>query len=239
MRVLSIKFVATTLLYTALLATASAQMIMQIDPSLSDKATPQQVKYKGMKAVPYYYFDEYKIVHSKAGWLTTNSRSNMQGTISSSSQQLAFTMIKGSGDTAIVNMSKDGLVQSSQNSWFPNITMSQGSQNVTALITSSADTLTWGLAASLANGVFTGAIKTDTEEYKLEPVKRMDNGRVAPFTIWVGFAIYKGDKEIGAVQATPKRNVWISADLPEDVKLKMAATCLALIIEEQNEWLTK
>jgi hypothetical protein len=212
-------------------------MIMEIDPSLSTKAQPQQVRYKGMKAVPYYYFDEYKIVHSKAGWLTTNSRSNMQGTISSSSQQLAFTMINGAGDTAIVNMSKDGLVQSSQNSWFPNITMSQGSQNVTALITSSADTLTWGLAASVANGVFTGAIKTDTEEYKLVPVKRMDNGRVAPFTLWVGFAIYKGDKEIGAVQATPKRNVWILSDLSEDQKLKMAAACLALIIEEQNEWL--
>tara|TARA_R110000737_G_scaffold350196_3_gene388499 strand:- start:2758 stop:3456 length:699 start_codon:yes stop_codon:yes gene_type:complete len=221
------------------LSVVNAQMIMQIDPSLSAKATPQQVKYKGMKAVPYYYFDEYKIVSSKAGWLTTNSRSNVQGTISSSSQQLAFTMINNAGDTAVVNMSKDGLAQSSQNSWFPNITMSQGSRNITALITSSADTLTWGLAASVANGVFTGAIKTDTEEYKLVPIKRMDNGRVAPFTLWVGFAIYKGDVEIGAVQATPKRNVWISSDLPTDQKLKMAAACLAMIIEEQNEWLVK
>ncbi|WOK08366.1 hypothetical protein RT717_06905 [Imperialibacter roseus] len=239
MRTFLTKIVVTAVISMASLSVVNAQMIMQIDPSLSAKATPQQVKYKGMKAVPYYYFDEYKIVSSKAGWLTTNSRSNMQGTISSSSQQLAFTMINSAGDTAVVNMSKDGLVQSSQNSWFPNITMSQGSQNVTALITSSADTLTWGLAASVANGVFTGAIKTDTEEYKLVPVKRMDNGRVAPFTLWVGFAIYKGDVEIGAVQATPKRNVWISSDLPADQKLKMAAACLSMIIEEQNEWLVQ
>ncbi|MEQ8689084.1 MAG: hypothetical protein RIE86_27535 [Imperialibacter sp.] len=237
MRTFLTKIAAAAITSIVSLSAVNAQMIMEIDPSLSAKAQPQQVKYKGMKAVPYYYFDEYKIVYAKAGWLTTNSRSNIQGTISSSSQQLAFTMINGVGDTAIVNMSKDGLVQSSQNSWFPNITMSQGSQNVTALITSSADTLTWGLAASVANGVFTGAIKTDTEEYKLVPVKRMDNGRVAPFTLWVGFAIYRGDVEIGAVQATPKRNVWILPDLPEDEKLKMAALCLAMIIEEQNEWL--
>ncbi len=237
MRTVLCKIVLVTIISIASLSAVSAQMIMQIDPSLSTKATPQQVKYRGMKAVPYYYFDEYKIVSSKAGWLTTNSRSNVQGTISSSSQQLAFTMINGKGDTAIVNMSKDGLVQSSQNSWFPNITMSQGSQNVTALITSSTDSLTWGLAASVANGVFTGAIKTDTEEYRLVPVKRMDNGRVAPFTLWVGFAIFRGDVQIGAVQATPKRNVWILPDLPEDQKLKMAALCLAMIIEEQNEWL--
>jgi len=239
MRSFLTKIAAAAIISIVSLSVVNAQMIMQIDPSLSAKATPQQVRYKGMKAVPYYYFDEYKIVSSKAGWLTTNSRSNVQGTISSSSQQLAFTMINSAGDTSVVNMSKDGLVQSSQNSWFPNITMSQGSRNVTALITSSADTLTWGLAASVANGVFTGAIKTDTEEFKLVPVKRMDNGKVAPFTLWVGFAIYKGDVEIGAVQATPKRNVWISSDLPADQKLKMAAACLAMIIEEQNEWLVK
>ncbi|CAD5253671.1 MULTISPECIES: hypothetical protein [unclassified Imperialibacter] len=237
MRSFLTKIAAAAITSIVSLSGVNAQMIMEIDPSLSTKAQPQQVRYKGMKAVPFYYFDEYKIVHSKAGWLTTNSRSNMQGTISSSSQQLAFTMINNAGDTAVVNMSKDGLVQSSQNSWFPNITMSQGSRNITALITSSADTLTWGLAASVANGVFTGAIKTDTEEFKLVPVKRMDNGKVAPFTLWVGFAIYKGDVEIGAVQATPKRNVWISSDLPADQKLKMAAACLSMIIEEQNEWL--
>lgn len=196
-----------------------------------------QVKQKGVKTVPYYYFDEFRVVSSKAGWLTTNTRSNFQGEISASSQQLAFQMVNGAGDTATVNMEKNGLMQSQTNAWFPSITMSQGSQNVTSLINASADTLTWGIAVTLANGVFTGAVKTDAEEFKILPVNRMDNGRTAPFTLWVGFEIYRNNKAIGAVQATPKRNIWMLPNLPADEKLKLAATCISLMIMEQQEWL--
>ena len=229
---------ATAFLVSALtLQELHAQFIMQIDPALSAATSPWQVKQKGVKAVPYYYFDEYKIVSSKAGWLTTNSRSNRQGKITSSSQQLSFKMVNAAGDTATVNMSKNGLLQSESNFWLPGITMSQGSQNVVTMIESDGDSLTWGLAVTLANGVFTGAIKTGTDELKLVTVNRMDNGKTAPFTLWVGYGIYRNDVEIGAVQATPKRNVWMLPDLPQDQKLKLAAACLALIITEQQRWL--
>lgn len=227
------------ILCAASLSPLHAQMIMEIDPGLKAATEAHQVKQKGMKAVPYLSFDEYQIVSSKAGWYTTNTRNNFQGELSASSQQISFAMTNGAGDTAIVNMTKNGLVQSQANALFPSITMSQGSQNVTIQVNSSADTLTWGVAISVANGVFNGAIKTDTEEYKLLPVNRMDNGRTAPFTLWVGFGIYRNEKEIGAVQATPKRNVWMLPNLPEDQKLKLAATCLALIVMEQKEWLLR
>lgn len=214
-----------------------AQFIMQVDPALQAGVGPMQVKQKGVKAVPYYYFDEFRVVSSKTGWMTTRTRSNFQGEISASSQQLAFQIVNGAGDTTTVNMEKNGLVQSQQNAWFPSITMSQGSQNVTSLISSGTDTLTWGMAVTLANGVFTGAVKTDTEEFKILPVSRMDNGKTAPFTLWVGFEIYRNNKAIGAMQATPKRNIWLLPDLPADEKLKLAATCISLMIMEQQEWL--
>lgn len=216
-----------------------AQMMMQVDPALNAAAGPSQVKQKGVKAVPLYYFDEYRIVTSKAGWLTTNSRSNRQGVISSSSQQLAFSMVNAAGDTAVVNMSKNGLIQSESNFWFPGITMSQGSQNVATMIESTVDTLVWGVAVSLANGVFDGAIKLGEEELKIVPEKRLETGKMVPFALWAGFGIYRGDKEIAAVQATPKRYIWMLPNLPEDQKLKLAAACLSLIVMEQQQWLTE
>ncbi len=212
-----------------------AQMIMQVDPKLQTATTPLPVKQKGVKTIPNYYFDGYNVVSSKAGWLTTNSRSNFAGEISASSQQLSFNLVNDAGDTAIVNMAKNGLLQSQ--STFFGITMSQGSQNVVNTISASNDTLTWDMAITLANGVFNGIIKTDTEEYKLVTENRLDNGKRAPFTLWVGFIIYHKDVAIGAVQATPKRNVWILPSLPDDQKLKLAAASVSLIVVEQQRWL--
>jgi len=225
---------------TAILAITSlgglhAQMIMQVDPKLQATGGPLMVKQKGVKTIPNYYFDGYNVVSSKAGWLTTNSIGNGAGQLSSSSQVLSFAMVNDAGDTAIVNMEKNGLSQSL--STFFGITMSQGSQNVVNTISASNDSLKWDMAVTLASGVFNGTIKAGTEEYKLVTENRLDNGKRAPFTLWVGFIIYNKDVAIGAVQTAPKRNVWLLPSLPEDQKLKLAAACLSLIVVEQQRWL--
>lgn len=242
------------LLLTTLLAVlfiggteVSGQKLMKVEDNLL-ATDPHITSSKGMRAVPLYYFGEYSVVESKGGMTTTQSTGSTLGQVSNESQKLSFTLVNAAGDTSKVKMKK-GAQLIEVGTLFKNSSLSMGTIQVVSTINSTGDSLEWTLATSFESTKgFSGALKVGEAEYNVVQVNEWADGKMNPLrgiSIWLGFGIYDGEVELAAVQTAPvksgvnKFGIWIDPNLPMEQQLKLAATCVTLIITTSQNLLTQ
>lgn len=240
------------LLSLALLLTLGAtqafsQRFMKVNDNLL-ATEPMITGSKGFKAVPLYYFGEYKVVDSRSGMATTQSTGSGLGEVSNESQKLSFTLVNGAGDSVKVKMKK-GAQLIEVGTLFKNSSITMGNIQVVSTINAFNDSIDWTLATSFESTKgFSGALKVGDTEYDVIQVNEWADGRMNPLrgiSIWLGFGIFDGDKELAAVQTAPvksgvnKFGIWIDPSLPQDQQLKLAATCVTLIVTTSQNLLTQ
>jgi|GEM_PF-5619472 len=228
------------------LSSASAQKFMKVDESLSS-VTPEITGYKGLHVIPYYKFGSYQIVHSKSGWSKSRSSGSFLGQVSSESQKLSFKIMNAKGDTSHVSMAKTA--QMVDIGGFKGFSMTQGNANVVSTINTSSDDSEWSIATSWGTSGFSGGIKADSSEYEIRIINEWASGKSnflrAVTFMGLGFGIYLEGIEIAAVQTVPVKSgigkyaVWINPALAESEKLKLAATCMNLLVIVEQNLLTK
>ena len=231
---------------------SEAQNNILISESLEANSEALKVKMGGQwfGKVWKIRFGDYAVVSSKLGWTTTSTRSNFFNTKteSKSTEKFSFVLAGKTTDSAWVNAANNMVAQALQEiEIFPNFSWGnneilQETNNFSAFITINNDsTETWALLmnvnygqntvekyeAFLTNGDRRIAI-TPTSSNKLGTDNR-------PWPA-LGYEFIENGESIGALQyfgggllGVNKNIVWLHKDVPEKMKLVLAAAMTSVL----------
>ena len=232
-------FVKFILLLAISIPSFSQKMSMMVDEDLLANSEAQQIKVKGIAAMPKYYFGDYAVTDGKQGWTKSNSSQGFfNPTVTTNTKQKFSFTLQGPTTSAEVNASIREFTQevNAEFGWLGNFSMmTAGTLTFNALI-SLNDSSDWELAFvnDLNNGIKAG-IKSADEQFEIQAVMVLDNGKrpLGAITPVLGYTIYNQGLALAAIQTGLKNYIWIRTNLPEDMRLKLAASALSLLRFEQ------
>ena len=245
----------TALLQFAGLKTAG-QPYMYLDESLKVAAKPMPAKRKGMGAVGKYEFGPYRILSGKAAWTTTKEKSGfVSGDTQIESKTKKSFVFRGPGnDTVTANISissfmqlreqygfifrtltgwSDQVVTESQESFYASFRFSSdtGVWNL-LLVYPVGEELEWPIRSDMMD-LFKGVFSNNQTDIDIEPVFLWENGEPATmFKPVEGYRFLLNGMTVAAVQVLPAQKItaWIRPDLPDHLRLALAAGVAALMV---------
>lgn len=228
----SVHYLSLTLLLIAFGATAQKRMMIEADLKAASQEMP--IKFKGISTLPKYAFGPYKVVSGKVGWATTNTKQKMfSNTSKSTSKQKISFVLQGPQDSAVVNASIKGYYEE-QHWFFGNFsTIEEDLETYTAYISTSQDTLDWELAMLRSiNTGFKAGIQNRVDQFEIIPTDQFENGKRAMGGLGfiLGYTIYHQGVAVASVQTMMNQAAWIRNDLPEDLKLRLAASITSILV---------
>ncbi len=228
----SVHYLTLTLLLIAFGATSQKRMMIESDLKAASQEMP--IKYKGISTLPKYTFGPFKVISGKTGWASTKTRSKaFSNTTTSTSKQKMSFVLQGPQDSAVVNASIKGYYEE-QHWFFGNLsTIEEDLETYTAHISTSQDTLDWELAVlSSINSGFKAGIKNNSDQFEIIPIDQFENGKRALGGIGfiLGYTIYHQGLAVASVQTMMNQTAWIRNDLPEDLKLRLAASITSILV---------
>jgi hypothetical protein len=229
----------------------SAQNIL-IDEVLASRSEPLKVKIgsQGFGKIAKWRFGEYSVVASKAGWVTTTSRSNLFNTKTESktTQKFSFTLCNQSSDSAIVNAARNSKLKTVQGiELFPSIYIGDDelkldSRSFTALINVTRDTLdSWILLMNSERGsesvnTAEAMLSNGTRKILIYPASSNKLGTDKRLLPALGYEFIENDLALlalqyygGGILGLNKNIVWIDNTLDPGLKLILAAAATAIM----------
>lgn len=248
-------FLIKTAIICLLVLSASfsqAQKNIVISQSLDANNEALKVKLGGqwIGKVWKIRFGEYAVVSSKLGWTTTTTRSNFFNTRteSKSTNKFSFVLAGKAPDSAQVNAASNMQVRALQEieifpnfSWGSNAVL-QETNNFSAFITVNNDsTETWALLMNVTYGQnalekYEAFLTNGDRRIAITPTSSNKLGTDNRPWPALGYEFIEDGEAIGALQyfgggllGVNKNIVWLHKDVPEKMKLVLAAAMTSVL----------